>query len=139
MIGYPASARVHYAAVPFLAFATFVGYGYGLEAVRWLWPFPHHSPWLYLVPDIQGIIVAVVVSVPVVLFLVRYVRAYAVLGGIICTLPILAMLIPNILDQRHHAATRAMAAVHACAFAIGLVGGAAIARSNTRWSEPHRG
>ena len=68
MIGDPASARVSYAAVPFLAFATFVGYGYGLPAIRWLWRLPHHRPWLYVVPDIQGIIVAVAVSVPVVFF-----------------------------------------------------------------------
>ena len=139
MIGDPASARVSNAAVPFLAFATFVGYGYGLPAIRWLWPLPHHRPWLYVVPDIQGIIVAVAVSVPVVFFLVRYVRAFAVLGGFICAPPILAILIPNILDQRLHSATRVTAAVHAGAFVIGLVGGAAIVRFNNRWVGLHHG
>jgi len=139
MIGFPASKWVYYVTVPFLAFAAFIGYGYGLQFIQWLWPFPHHRPWLYIVPGIQGIVVAVAVSAPIVLFLVRNLRPWAVACGAICALPIACFLLPSMLNQHYYLATRLIAGTHAGAFFIALVGGSTILRSNTRWSGPHHG
>jgi hypothetical protein len=135
-LAFPANQRVTGAVVPVLAVAAFLGYAYGLQLMMRFWPLPGHGPWLYIVPSIQGLIIAVAVATPLALFLVRYLRPRAVMYGFICAIPVALALVPGMVNHASHAATRLTAAFHAFAFMAILVGSCAILRSNNRGSGP---
>jgi hypothetical protein len=129
MFALPFNQRYAGVLVAILALNAWLGYVYGLKLMTWLWPLPHHSRWIYIVPAIQGIVLALAVGGPIAVCLVRKLRPRAVLYGSVCALPVFVSLVPTLFDTSKHVGTRLIAALHACAFVIVLAGGSAVLRS----------
>jgi hypothetical protein len=136
VLAFPANQRETGAVVPVLAVAAYLEYTYGLQLMMRFWALPRHRPWLYIVPSMQGLVIAVAVAVPLAIFLVRYFRPRAVMYAFICAIPLALALAPGMVNHSSHAETRLTTAFHAFAFMAILVGSCAILRSHTRWSGP---